>query len=120
MEKKPPTYQFLAFLLVLETLVLLVCLHHLCQVGDELVSLCQEVGQTFVLLLVNQLAVTFFILQHESPQSLLFDPLLLLLFLPLGIHVVHQQGLVQLVDLLRVLSVELPVWWRWGLVVVVE
>lgn len=90
----PPTYRFLSLLFVLETLIFLVSLDHLCQVGYELVRLREEVGKTLILLFVNELTVTFFILQHEAAQTFFLYTLLFLLLFPLGIHVVHHQSLV--------------------------
>lgn len=104
----PPTYRFLSLLFVLETLIFLMCLDHLCQVGYELVRLREEVGKTLILLFVNELTVTFFILQHEAAQTFFLYTLLFLLLFPLGIHVVHHQSLVQLANLLVVLAVEFP------------
>lgn len=93
---------------MLETLIFLVRLDHLCEVGNELICLGEEVCQSLVLLFINELTVALLILQHEATQTFLLYTFLLLLLLPLGIHVVHQESLVEFVDLQAVLTVELP------------
>ena len=49
-------------------LFFLVLLNHYCQAGDVFISLSQEVRQTLVLLLVNQLAIALFIFSLRVPK----------------------------------------------------
>ena len=69
------------FLLLLDfflslPLVLLVLLDHVRQLVDVLVGLREEEGQTFVLLLIDKLAVTLFVLGHQTSETFLLDSFL--------------------------------------------
>lgn len=52
---------FLLLLLLFKSLCSFVSSHQLSEVGHVLVGLLQQVGQTFVFLLVDEFTVTFFI-----------------------------------------------------------
>ncbi len=60
---------FLLLLLVFEGLDSFVSSDELCEVGHILVCLLQQVSQTFVLLLIDQLPVTLFIFSLEETHT---------------------------------------------------
>ena len=105
--------------LLLEDLVL-VLLHELGERADVVVGLLEQVGQAFVLLLVDELAVALLVLGHEQLHALLLEALLLLLLYALGVgvpvddrlgHAAHARhiGSMRLAHRLRVLHYRVQV-----------
>ena len=87
----------LAFLLLFQ--FVLVLHHHLGQVLDVLVRLREQERQSFIFLLIDQLAIALLIFGHQSTHSLLFDSLLFFLLFALRVRVVRGHRLVHFADL---------------------